>query len=150
MRRSLFYSLILHILILIISFFYIQDIKKETPTPFFARIITPEELEPPPPSPLSGRRQKMEERKTTRMPKLPDDLQAPKKLSAIPKQTMPGRDKQTLPQQLPPAEKYQSGAPRLQWNRVLRFHARANGCSQRRDAARVRVRWRQRCGGRPG
>lgn len=87
MKKSLVYSLILHILLLALALFLIQEKKEKEPTPFFARIITPDELQkeraprppklPPPPK----------KNKTFRTSKLPEDISTPKDLSAVPSQS---------------------------------------------------------------
>jgi len=102
MKRYLIYSLILHIFFISLSF-VIEQVKKEKEIqPFYARIITPDELrqQPMPPTrpappptrqPVQPRaekpalkpNEKLAER-LSRMPKLPEDIPPPKELSAIP------------------------------------------------------------------
>lgn len=86
MKKSLIYSLILHVLALLLAFFLVKEQREKETTPFFARIITPDELQkeraprppklPPPPK----------KDKTFRTPKLPKDIPLPKDLSAVPQQ----------------------------------------------------------------
>lgn len=79
---------------LLLAFFLVQEGKEKKPPPFFARIITPDELQ----KEKALRPRKIPEapkkEKTFRMPKLPKDMPSPKDLSAAPS----GRSsKQRLP-----------------------------------------------------
>lgn len=115
MKRYLIYSLILHIFLISLSLVIGQVEKEKEIQPFYARIITPDELRrqlmpPPPPA-----RQPMQPRiegpadkpadkladKLGRMPKLPEDIPPPKELSAVPspaqKKEGPDKDQDLSP-----------------------------------------------------
>lgn len=82
MKKDLIYSLLLHILILILAIWIVRSRNVTAPKPFVATIVTPEELQqeekrpasPPPPR----------EKEPSRMPRLPKDLPPPEKFSAMP------------------------------------------------------------------
>lgn len=84
MKKALVYSLILHIIVVLLAFFLVQEQKEKETPPFVARIITPDELQKekalrPPKIPEAPKKEK-----TFRMPKLPKDMPSPKDLSAAP------------------------------------------------------------------
>jgi protein TonB len=84
LKKSLIYSLILHVVVVLLALFLVQEKKGKEPPPFFARIITPDELQKekalrPPKIPEAPKKEK-----TFRMPKLPKDMPSPKDLSAAP------------------------------------------------------------------
>ncbi len=100
MKGSLLFSLILHVLLLSLALYFIPAEKKEPP-PFFARIVTPDELNEKKspgqrPSPHSKPSREFHEEKTSRMPKLPKEFQPPKELSAIPSRRMPAKDRREM------------------------------------------------------
>lgn len=77
----------LHALALLLAFSFVKEGKEKEPTPFFAKIITPEELQQekllryPPISPLP------KNDKAFRMPKLPKNIPSPEELSAVPSES---------------------------------------------------------------
>lgn len=86
MKKSLVYSLILHVLALLLAFSLVKEEREKEPPPFFAEIITPEELQQKrlghpkiPPLPKKD--------KTFRMPKLPKDIPSPEEFSAVSSQS---------------------------------------------------------------
>jgi protein TonB len=102
MKRYLIYSLILHIFLISLSLVIGQVKKEKEIQPFYARIITPDELRqqtkpparpapPPARQPVRPRAEKPTQKpadksadKSGRMPKLPEDIPPPKELSAVP------------------------------------------------------------------
>lgn len=84
MKKALIYSLILHVVVVLLALFLVQERKEKETSPFFARIITPDELQEkkiprPPKIPEAPKKQK-----TFRMPKMPKNMPSPKNLSAAP------------------------------------------------------------------
>lgn len=110
MKRYLIYSLILHIFLISLSLVIGQVKKEKEIQPFYARIITPDELRqqtkpparpapPPARQPVQPRAEKPAQKpadksadkpadrsanRPGRMPKLPEDIPPPKELSAVP------------------------------------------------------------------
>lgn len=99
MRRYVIYSLLLHCLLIVAALWFIREYVKQSPPPFYARIVTPEELRTPPPKKVvvpPKRMQRLPEapptpqRETrTVIPRLPKDLPPPRELSAVPKSQRP-------------------------------------------------------------
>lgn len=102
MKRYLIYSLILHIFLISLSLLIGQVKKENEIQPFYARIITPDELRqqpllparpapPPARQPAERQAEKPTDKpadkpadKPGRMPKLPENIPPPKELSAVP------------------------------------------------------------------
>jgi protein TonB len=80
-KRYFFYSLFLHLILIIVAFIIIRAQPDKTPAPFVATIVTPEEL------------QEKEHIEMPQIPRgrIPRNLQAPEKLSAIPSSPAPVR-----------------------------------------------------------
>ncbi|MFO0751770.1 MAG: TonB family protein [Thermodesulfovibrionales bacterium] len=90
MKRYLLYSFILHILLLSVALFFIKEQKQKEPAPFYARIVTPQEMpEKKAASPLRPPAEKQRKEELFRMPKLPRDLPPPKDLYSVPSRPAP-------------------------------------------------------------
>jgi len=83
MNRYLFYSLLFHIMLLILAVFLIRHQVVKQPAPFVATIITPEELQAKTPFRVPP------EKELSRVPRMPKNLPPPEKLSAIPSSHAP-------------------------------------------------------------
>lgn len=84
MKKSLVYSIILHVLVLLLAFLLVKEQKEKEAPPFFAKIITPEELKQDKTLRSPKTPDTIKKEKTFRMPKLPKDIPPPKDLSAAP------------------------------------------------------------------
>jgi protein TonB len=84
LRHSLIYSIILHILIVFLALFFTAEKGEKGVSPFFAHIITPEELKSMPIPPKLPPPKKEE---LSKMPKIPRNIPLPKEKSSIPSQT---------------------------------------------------------------
>ena len=84
MKRYLLYSFILHILLISLGLFLVQEKKEKRPVPFFARIISPEEVQKGQSSVKQGRPQSSKRKKTIELPQLPKNLPPPVSRSSIP------------------------------------------------------------------
>jgi len=83
MNRYLFYSLLFHIMLLILAVFIMRHKVVKQPAPFVATIITPEELQAKTPVRVP------QAKEPSRLPRLPKNLPPPEKLSAIPSSHAP-------------------------------------------------------------
>lgn len=88
MRNSFIYSIILHILIVFLALFFTSGKKAKEVSPFFAHIITPEELKniPIPPKLPPPKKEEL-----SKMPKIKRNVAPPKEKSSIPSQTDPSQ-----------------------------------------------------------
>lgn len=84
MKKSLLYSLILHFVAILLALFLVQEKKEKEEPPFFAHIITPDELQEKRIPRLPKIPEAPKKEKTFRMPKLPKNMPLPKDLSAAP------------------------------------------------------------------
>ena len=84
MKKYLLYSLILHILLISLGLFLVQEKKEKGPAPFYARIITPDEMQKEQ-SPVKHRRpQPLRRKNVIALPQLPQNLPPPVSRSSIP------------------------------------------------------------------
>lgn len=83
MKKSLIYSLILHITLLTLAFFAISEKGGRESAPFFAHIVTPEEIQKEKLLSMPKTLPKAQ-RELAKMPKLPKDIPPPRELSSIP------------------------------------------------------------------
>ncbi len=83
MNRYVFYSLLFHIILLILALFVIHPKVVKKPAPFVATIITPDELKARTPFKLPPAKE------PTQVPRLAKNLPPPEKLSAIPSSHAP-------------------------------------------------------------
>ncbi len=83
MNRYVLYSVLFHIMLLILAFFLIHPKVVKKPETFVATIITPEELQAKAPSKAPAAKE------PTIMPRLPKNLPPPEKLSAVPSSHAP-------------------------------------------------------------
>ncbi|MGD0283858.1 MAG: energy transducer TonB [Dissulfurispiraceae bacterium] len=94
MKRYFFYSILFHILLLIVAFFLIHPKKVKEPAPFVTTLVTPEEM--PKEMPKEPQK-KLQEREQPRIPQLPRNLPAPQKFSAIPSSPKPAVKSSSIP-----------------------------------------------------
>ncbi len=90
MKRYFFYSILFHILLLILAFFIIHPKKAKEPAPFVTTLVTPEELPKEP-------QKELQEKEQPRLPPLPRNLPAPQKFSAIPSSPKPAVKSRSIP-----------------------------------------------------
>jgi protein TonB len=91
LKKALIYSLILHVLALLLAFFLVKEQKEKEKPPFVARIITPDELRKEKTSRPPKLSEAPKRERTSRMPKLPKDIPPPKDLSAAPSRRSTGQ-----------------------------------------------------------
>ncbi len=88
MKRSLVFSLILHVIVLVAAFLLYTPEKPKKQEPFVARLITPEETQSPKQKPAIKPKQspriQEQKQKITRSPRLPKNLPDPRELYAVP------------------------------------------------------------------
>ncbi|MBF0557897.1 MAG: energy transducer TonB [Nitrospirae bacterium] len=81
MKKYIAYSLLLHLLLVLIAFLLVRYTKLKTPETFVASIVAPEELQEKKQPEATPH---MQEKDLRRMPRLPKNLPPPEKLTALP------------------------------------------------------------------
>lgn len=86
MKRSLVFSLILHVIVLVAAFLLYTPEKPKKQEPFVARLITPEETQTTKQKPVIKQKQspRIQKQKITRSPRLPKNLPDPREIYAVP------------------------------------------------------------------
>lgn len=85
MKRYFLYSLLFHILLLVLAFFVIRNHKAvKAPEPLIATMVTPEELKEKKQEQKQEQKREKVQEEPFRMPRLPKNLPAPEKKSAVP------------------------------------------------------------------